>query len=56
MALNAVLLMVRLADPVDRLMWVVAGAALHLSIGCEVALAAEHSDRLESSQCVGVIT
>ena len=56
MALNAVLLVVLFANPMNRLVRVVAGAARHLAVRSKVALAAEHSDRLESSKRVGVIS
>jgi hypothetical protein len=47
--------MVLLAEPMDGLVWIMAGAAFHFPIGSQVALAAEHPDWLKSSHGVGVI-
>ena len=41
-ALNAVLNVLLMTDSMDGLMWIMTGAAFHLAIGSEVALAAEH--------------
>ena len=56
MALNAVLLVFLFTNPVNGLVGIMAGAALHRAIRGKVALAAEHPNRLKPSKRIGVIT
>jgi len=53
---HAILFVLLSADPVDRPVGVVAGAARHFSIGGEITFASKHADRLEACEGIGVVT